>query len=325
MKKALITGVAGFVGSHLSEYLLSQKISVYGFFHPSHSIENILHLKDKINLVPCDILDKKNLQPQTSEINPDYVFHLAAFSSPADSFKNPKDTLTNNILGQLNLLEGLLRAKSKAQILIVGSGDEYGDIEKKYLPADEQTPLAPTSPYAVSKVAQDMLGLQFFLHSRLHIIRVRPFNHIGPRQSRAFVVPAFASQIAALEKEGHGTIKVGNLESWRDFTDVRDMVRAYLLALEKGVPGEVYNIGSGKPIKISDLLNKLISLSKAKIEVDQDKNLFRPVDIKKIYCNFSKFQSQTGWTPKIPLSKTLSDTIKYERDKLKSEVRNSKY
>ena len=316
MKKALITGVAGFAGSHLSEFLLSQKISVFGFFHPDHSINNIQHLKNRIDLIACDLLDKENVRAKTALVNPDFVFHLAAFSSPADSFKNPQETLINNILSQLNLLEALLKVKSKAKILIVGSADEYGDIDQKYLPADEKTPLAPTSPYSVSKVAQDMLGLQFFLQYKLQIVRVRPFNHIGPRQSKAFVVPSFASQIAEIEKQGQGIINVGNLEAWRDFTDVRDVVRAYLLALQKGVVGDVYNIGSGKAIKIADILKTLISLSKAKIKVKPDKSLFRPIDLKKIYCNFFKFQAQTGWKPKIPLLKTLSDTIEYERKKL---------
>jgi len=316
MKKALITGVAGFAGSHLSEFLLSQKISVFGFFHPDHSTNNVQHLKNRIDLIACDLLDKKNVRAKTALVNPDFVFHLAAFSSPANSFKNPKETLINNILSQLNLLEALLKIKSKAKILIVGSADEYGDIDQKYLPADEKTPLAPTSPYSVSKVAQDMLGLQFFLQYKLQIVRVRPFNHIGPRQSKAFVVPSFASQIAEIEKQGQGIINVGNLEAWRDFTDVRDMVRAYLLALQKGVAGDVYNIGSGKATKIADILKTLISLSKAKIKVRKDKSLFRPVDLKKIYCNFSKFQAQTGWKPKIPLLKTLSDTIEYERQRL---------
>ena len=202
MKKALITGVAGFAGSHLAEYLLKKNLEVYGFVHPHHSIQNLDLIKDKIRLTACDILDKGAVKRAINSQVFDYVFHLAAFSSPAESFKNPKETLKNNIIGQLNLLQVLSSAKSDAKILIIGSADEYGDVPPKYLPFDESATFAPISPYAVSKIAQDLLGLQFFLNFRLNIVRVRPFNHIGPRQSRAFVVSAFVSRIAALEKKG---------------------------------------------------------------------------------------------------------------------------
>src|SRR3989344_2342376 len=200
MKKALITGIAGFAGSHLSEFLLSKKIKVFGFYLPGHSTENVDHIKDKINLIACDLLNKKDVEDKVSKLNPDYVFHLAAFASPAQSFKNPRQTLENNIVGQLNLLEALVKIKSQAKILIVGSADEYGNVDASDLPIAEDTSLAPPSPYAVSKVAQDLLGLQFFLHHNLNIVRVRPFNHIGPRQSASFVVAAFASQIAQASK-----------------------------------------------------------------------------------------------------------------------------
>lgn len=317
MKKALITGIAGFAGSHLAEYLLSQKLLVFGFFLYGHSLANLSHLKGKINLIECDLLDSKKIEKNIRLINPDYVFHLAAFSSPKDSFKNPKETLENNIFGQINLLEALTKIKSNAKILIVGSADEYGQVDPKYLPIDEFVPLYPISPYAVSKVAQDMLGLQYFLHHNLRIVRVRPFNHIGPRQSLSFVVPSFADQIAELEKKGGGVIKVGNLENSRDFTDVRDMVRAYWLALEKGKYGEVYNIGSGKAVKIADTLKMMIGLSKVKIIVKKDTKRIPPQDIKMIYCDASKFEKTTGWKPAIQLLKTLSDTIEYERRKVR--------
>ncbi|MBI3282530.1 GDP-mannose 4,6-dehydratase [Candidatus Curtissbacteria bacterium] len=323
--RALITGIAGFAGSHLTEHLLQKGIEVYGFYHPDHSIENLQGIKNKIELIACDVLAAKLVQKAIGAIRPDLVFHLAAFASPAQSFLEPMKTLQNNILGELNILSALAEIKSNAKILVVGSADEYGNIDPEHLPADENTPLAPPSPYAVSKVAQDMLGLQFYLSHKLNIVRVRPFNHIGPRQSPAFVVSAFASQIARLEKQGAGVLKVGNLATYRDFTDVRDMVGAYLLALEKGEFGEVYNLGSGRAVKIKDVLEKLLALSKVKIEVKPDKNRMRPADIKVITCDFTKFKKRTGWEPKIPLSKTLSDTIEYERGKIrstKSEIRN---
>lgn len=314
-KKALVTGIGGFVGSHLTELLLSKNIAVFGFYHPSHSISNINHLKNKINLVSLDIFKSQNIEKNLKEINPDYVFHLAAISSPGQSFKNSLLTLENNILGQLNLLDSLVQVKSKAKILVVGSSEEYGNVEKN--PVGEKTPIAPLSPYAISKVAQDFLGYQYSIHDNLQVVRVRPFNHTGPRQAPNFVVPAFASQIAQIEKTGKGTIKAGNLDSYRDFTDVRDMVKAYLLALEIGKIGEVYNIGSGRALKIADILNSLISLSSAKIEVKIDKSRFLPIDIEKIYCNYSKFRNQTGWNPEIPFIKTLTDTLEYERSKIR--------
>ena len=314
--KALITGIAGFAGSHLAQFLLSRKIKVYGFFHSGHSIENIDNFKNKLTLVACNLLEKKTVEKNISNIKPDLVFHLAAFSSPPSSFNNPKETFENNVFGQLNLLESLVGIKSKAKILVIGSADEYGNVDPSNLPIKESAPLAPISPYAVSKVAQDMLGLQFFLHHNLNIVRVRPFNHIGPRQSANFVVSAFASQIAQLEKKDGGTMEVGNLEVWRDFTDVRDMVRAYLLALEMGKFGEVYNIGTGKAYKIGDILDKLVGFVKVPIKIRRDKKRWRRGDIKIIYPDISKFRKATGWKPKIPLSQTLFDTIEYERSKI---------
>ena len=315
MKKALVTGIAGFAGSHLSEALIANNISVYGFYHPNHPTENLDHIKNQVTLIPADILDAKSLKKEAKGESWDYVFHLAAFSSPSQSFKNPQETLENNIVGQINLLEGLFVAKSKARILIIGSADEYGRVSPKDLPINENTPLSPTSPYAVSKVAQDLLGLQYFVNHKLNTVRVRPFNHIGPRQSRLFAVSSFAHQIAVCEKRGGGTIKVGNLDTSRDFTDVRDMVRAYILALDKGTFGDVYNLGTGKAIKISDILKMMVSLGRVKIKIEVDRSRIHSHEIKTIYCDSSKFRSKTGWVPKIPLETTLSDTIEYERTK----------
>lgn len=316
MKKALITGIGGFVGNHLTRLLLKKNIRVVGFVHPQHKSNNLDDISDQIEIIECDLLNKRNVQSQLRSIKPDLVFHLAAASSPAKSFADPMSTLKNNIEGQIFLLDALVKIKTNANILIVGSAEEYGDVKKKDLPIDENVPLNPTSPYAVSKVAQDLLGYQYFLHQHLNIIRVRPFNHIGPGQSTDFVVPAFAAQIVGIEQKGKGEIKVGNLNSWRDFTDVRDIIEAYYLALcGKCKFGSVYNIGSGKAVKIADVLQKLISLSSAKIKVIIDEKRFRPIDVEKIYCNASKFRKTTGWKPTISLEKTLSDTIGYERIK----------
>lgn len=314
-KKAFVTGIAGFVGSHLTEHLLAKKIEVYGLYHPQHSTQNIDHLKDKINLVAGDLAKSKQVKKILKDVKPTYVFHLAASSSPSQSFEKPREALENNIFGELNLLEALRDIKSTAKILIIGSSEEYGAVDKKYLPISEDVPFSPLSPYAVSKIAQDILGLQYFLHEKLNTVRVRPFNHIGPRQSTIFAIPAFANQIAQLEKEGGGEIKVGNLKSYRDFTDVRDIVAAYLLALERGRPGEVYNIGSGKAVKMSFVLKLMLEMAKAKITIKVDKSKFMPIDIKTVNCDFSKFLKDTGWKPTIPLKTSLFDTITYERQK----------
>lgn len=318
MKKALITGISGFVGSHLTEFLKSKDFTVYGVAHPDHGTAHIDHLLGNLILYRGDLQDQNFINRIVKGNKFDYIFHLAAYSSPPQSFKDPKGTIENNLFSQMNLLEALVKNQSEAKILIVGSADEYGDVEEKYLPIKEETPLAPTTPYAVSKIAQDFLGLQYYLHYKLHIVRVRPFNHIGPRQSTNFVVPAFASQIAHLEKIGGGQIKTGNLESSRDFTDVRDMVKAYLLALEKGKPGEVYNLGSSRSYKIADILTKLLSFSKIKIAVKTESALLRKTDAKNMYCDFTKFKKVTGWQPTIQIDKTLFDTIEYERNKLKN-------
>lgn len=311
MKKALITGISGFVGSHLCRHLQDSGIQVFGITHPTHKNSQNIKNSREVKLFACDLLNEKELGKVLKNTSFNYIFHLAAFSSPAESFKNPDKILENNILAQLNLLELLVKSKSNAKILIVGSSEEYGDIDSN-APLDEHTPLAPQSPYAVSKVAQDFLGYQYFLHYKLNVVRVRPFNHIGPGQSPLFVVASFASQIASLEKRGGQKIKVGNLSSFRDFTDVRDMVKAYLLAAELGKPGEVYNIGSGKLYKISDILDTLLSFSKEQIKIVKDKNRLRQT-VSKIYCDFTKFNKLSGWKPQIPIKKTLSDTIEYER------------
>lgn len=316
MKKALITGISGFVGSHLANYLTSQDIAVFGISHPSQKSNGVIKIRKKSVIYKCDILNKRNLKQVLGTEQFDLIFHLAAFSSPTQSILNPLETLENNIIGQVNLLEVLSEMKSYAKILIVGSSEEYGSVDEKNSPVNESTPLSPNTPYSISKLTQDFTGFYYYLHRNLNIVRVRPFNHIGPGQSTNFVVPALAAQIAKVSKGRLEIIKVGNLDSWRDFTDVRDICRAYLLSLEKGKKGEVYNLGSGNSYKIADILERLIGFSKMNIEVVADEKLIREGDTKKIVCDFSKFNKVTGWKPEIPIDITLFDTLKYEIAKL---------
>jgi GDP-4-dehydro-6-deoxy-D-mannose reductase len=317
MKKVLITGITGFAGSYLAEHLLSVgNYNVSGTYLFEKSLSNVEKVKNKLNLIKADLSEEKSIFKIIEDVRPDVIFHLAALTSPANSFKNPTETLNNNISLQVNLLEAVRKfSLLNTKILITSSADVYGRVAKENLPIDEETPLIPTNPYSVSKIAQDFLGLSYFLAYKLKIIRVRPFNHVGPRQSPNFVVSAFAKQIAEIEKNKQEPIlSVGNLEAKRDFTDVRDMVKAYVLAIEKGVGGEVYNIGSGVSYKIADILNKLVSLSSSKIEIRMDKARLRPSDDPELICDNSKFSKLTSWQPQISLEKTLKDTLDYWRN-----------
>lgn len=317
MKKVLITGITGFAGSYLAEHLLSAgNYDISGTFLFEKSIDNVEHIKRNLNLIKADLSEEKSVLKIIEEVSPDIIFHLAALTSPADSFKNPIATLNNNISLQVNLLEAVRKFDLlDTKILITSSADIYGQVARENLPINEETPLMPTSPYSVSKIAQDFLGLSYFLSYKLKVIRVRPFNHIGPRQSPNFAVSSFAKQIAEIEKGKRKPIlRVGNLETKRDFTNVKDMVNAYILAIEKGKDGEVYNIGSGVSYKISDILNKLISMSSSEIEIEKDKTLFRPGDTQDLVCDARKFIKLTGWKPEISIDTTLKNTLDYWRN-----------
>lgn len=315
-QKALITGITGFAGSHLAEYLCqNQKISIVGTYFTKKSLENVQNLKNPIDLRQIDLSKSQNVNSLVKTVQPNYIYHLAALASAADSFRNPVQTVTNNIAIQLNILEAIrLAGLSKCRILIISSADIYGSVSLNNLPIHENTPFMPMSPYAVSKITQDFLGLQFFISYNMDIVRVRPFNHIGPRQSTHFVVASFAKKIAEIEKGiTPPIIKVGNLGAKRDFTDVRDIVRGYSLVMEKGKSGDVYNMGSGVSYKISDILDTLLSLSKISIKVEEDPDLIRPVDIPELVCDNRKLKSITHWEPRISLDQSLQDTLDYWR------------
>lgn len=317
-KKILVTGASGFAGSHLTEYLVGRNNDneLYGTYLSDDSLKNLEAVKNSISLTKLDLSNEKEVFELVGKIKPDTIFHLAAMASGADSFSSPAESMTNNIRSQVNILEGVRRSNLiDSKILIISSAEVYGIVEEKDLPIDEEVSFKPTNPYAVSKLTQDFLGLQYFLSYNLKIIRVRPFNHIGPRQSPGFAVAAFAKKIVEIEKgKRNGVLNVGNLAAKRDFTDVRDMVKAYDLALSKGVFGEVYNLGSGISYKISEILNKLLSLSKAKIRVEVDESLLRPIDDPELVCDASKFKKLTGWTPEIGIDTTFKDTLDYWRN-----------
>lgn len=315
IKKIIITGASGFAGSHLVEALKPEAAKIYCLdLSPSPLLKQ---LNPHTISIPLNLTDFEQVDEVISQLKPDWVFHLAALAAVGESFRQPQKVIAANISCQVNLLEALRRSHPQAKIVIIGSGDEYGLVEKKYLPISENTPLRPTSPYAVSKITQDLLGLQYHLAHHLNLIRLRPFNHIGERQKVNFVVPDFAHQIAAIEAgQKPPVIHVGNLNAIRDFTDVKDMVQAYVLAVKHGQPGEVYNLGSGKGTKIRTLLLELLALSPKKITIKSDKKLSRPLDVPEIVCDSSKFRRLTHWRPKIPLTTTLTRVLNYWRQNL---------
>jgi len=317
--RVLITGITGFAGSHLAEYILSEHSGdrVFGFVRWRSRMDNILHIKDKVELYEADLKDVISLKKALAEIKPDRIFHLAAQSFVPASWKLPIETFAINALGQINLFEAVLSLKLDPRIQIAGSSEEYGHVNPDEVPMKETNPLRPLSPYAVSKVAQDLLGYQYFMSYSLKTVRTRGFNHTGPRRGDVFVTSNFAKQLAEIEKgKTKPVIYVGNLEAKRDFTDVRDIVRAYWLAAAKGKPGEVYNIGSGRTMAMKDMLDILLSLSKAKVKVEVDPARLRPSDVPILYADCSKFVSLTKWKPRIPLEKTFKDLLDYWRERV---------
>jgi GDP-4-dehydro-6-deoxy-D-mannose reductase len=316
--RALITGIGGFAGSHLADYLLAETDwQIVGCV--LNECDTPPHLQDRVSCRIVDLRDPNAVQRVLDQVAPDYIFHLAALATVADSWRNPWPVLENNIRAQLNLLEALVALGATPRTMITGSNEEYGLVRPDELPLTEESPLRPNSPYGVSKVAQDMLGLQYFLSHKLPVIRVRPFNHIGPRQAAGFVAPDFARQIAVAEAGHHPPhIQVGNLSAQRDFTDVRDMVRGYYLAITQGVPGQVYNIGSGQSHAIQELLDLLLSHSQVEIQVEQDPARLRPSDVPVVRCNADRFRALTGWEPTIPFETSLLDVLDDWRQRIRS-------
>ncbi len=315
--KALITGVGGFVGSHLASYrVVEAGLDVWGL----DLVEGrAAALRPRITLHVGDVLmDLPALQDLFAAERPDYVFHLAAQAFVPSSWKDPWTTLENNIRGQLNVLLAAVAMERFPRILVVGSADEYGIVFPEELPISETNPLRPNSPYAVSKVAQDMMGYQYYASHKLPVVRVRPFNHIGPGQSPAFVTADFAKQIAEVEAGlREPVMRVGNLEARRDFSDVRDIIRGYYLALSEGEPGEVYNLGAERSYSIRQVLDGLLALSETRVTVEQDPTRLRPSDVPEILADCAKFRSRTGWRAEIPLERSLKDILDYWRSRIR--------
>jgi GDP-4-dehydro-6-deoxy-D-mannose reductase len=306
--KAFITGINGFVGKHLVNFLLSKEFEVFGI-----DISDNFEGDNRVKYYKANILDLDKLKQIIDEIKPKHIFHLAGFSSVKKSFEQPELCKKINISGTKNLLDSILEANINPKILIISSADVYGI--PKSVPIPETAELNPISPYGESRKEQEELCREYM--EKLQIIISRSFPHIGPGQQPIFVASDFAKQIAEIEQgKKESIIKVGNLEAKRDFTDARDVVKAYFLVLEKGQPREIYNVCSGNTYLIKDILNILLSLAKVKITVEQDPTKMRPSDIPILQGDNSKFVNQTGWHPEIPIEKTLKDILDYWREKV---------
>lgn len=311
--RALITGLGGFVGRHLLHHLWANGDHVSGLAREADARD----LPDGVELFAVDLLDRKSVDRAISSARPEAVYHLAAQSSSGESLADPWATLSNNLLGQLNLLESVVSWASSARVLAVCSSEEYGRVRPDEIPTHEDVPLRPTSPYAVSKVGQDAMAYQYFAQHKLAIVRVRPFSHTGPGHDPRFAIPSFAKQLAEIEA-GRRTpvLRVGNLDAARDYTDVRDMVRAYRLALMLGEPGEVYNLGRGESVRLSAVLEELRALCRAAVSVEEDPARLRPSDVPFQQADTSRFTALTGWKPEIPWRTTLQDTLDYWRGRV---------
>ena len=315
MRRVLVTGVTGFAGSHLVDYMLSRgDCEIFGIQRWRSRTENIEHFQDRITLLECDLRDASSTRDTLERVRPEWIFHLAAQSFVPTSWSAPSESLTTNILGQVNLFEAVRRLGLRCRIQLACSSEEYGMVYANELPIRETNALRPLSPYAVSKVAQDLLGYQYWMSWKLDCVRTRGFNHEGPRRGPVFVASDFAKQIADIEKGRRPpAVNVGNLEAKRDFTDVRDMVRAYWLALEKCDAGEAYNICTGRAWSIREVVDLLLGMSTIPIQVRPDASRLRPSDVPILLGDNTKFVKATGWKPEIPFEQTLRDMLDYWR------------
>ncbi len=346
--RVLITGVTGMAGSHLAEYALKLPgVQVFGTYRWRSRLDNLSELTasgrvhriagggnvrsadelarhvdnetraGSLNLLLGDLTDPSSMRRLVTGVRPDRIFHLAAQSFVPASWDAPAQTMDLNAIGQIHLFEAIRESGLDPLVHVAGSSEEYGLVLPDEVPMKESNPLRPLSPYAVSKVTQEMLAWQYHRSYGLRSVVTRGFNHTGPRRGENFVTSSFALQIAQIEKGLRPpVIDVGDVESKRDWTDVRDMVRAYWLSLERGEPGEVYNVGSGETRSVSEMLEVLLGLANRKVEVRVDPSRLRPSDVKILWADCTKFERQTGWRPEIPFATTMCDLLEFWRNRL---------
>ncbi|WP_292463377.1 GDP-mannose 4,6-dehydratase [Methanolobus sp.] len=315
MARYLITGANGFCGRHLAELLSNGDDEVYGI---SRSIPDILTISHPTVIYEqCNLIDHTSVFNILKKIKPECIFHLAAESSVASSWKSPINIMNNNVISQINIFEALRELELPTRIVIAGSSEEYGLINESDLPVNEKCCFNPLSTYAVSKVSQDMLAYQYYKSYNMDIVRVRSFNLTGPGRPPTYALSSFAHQIAQIEKnKSKNVISVGNLDVKRDYTDVRDAVKGYYKVALNAKPGTVYNLCSGKAYSLRDLLNILISLSTAELSIEIDYSKHRPSDLPVMQGDNTKIKSEIGWMPEIEIHKTLSDLLNYWRNYL---------
>ena len=314
--RALITGVAGFVGGHLAETILAVPgWEVWGSIIAETDRAQVIQ---GVQALTADLREPEQARVLVETAQPDAVFHLAAQAYVPQAWADPWGTYHTNIRGQLNLLEAISQLKLNSRVIVVSSNEVYGLARPEDLPLHENSPLRPNNPYSVSKLAQDFMGLQYFLDRQLPIVRVRPFNHIGPRQNERFVAPSFAKQIVEIERGlREPVLRLGNMTAQRDFSDVRDITRAYLLAMEKGEPGEVYNIGTGRARSVREMLDVMLAACSIKITEEIDPDKLRPSDTPISYADPTKFKRQTGWEPRFSFEQTCLDILNDWRARIK--------
>lgn len=307
-QKALIIGAAGFVGGHLIHELMTNT----DWEITASKLSDEVIDESKINVIDLDILDYQAINNTLSMLKPDFIFHLAAQSSVSFSWKKPQMTVDINVKGTINILESIKKLELQSRVLLIGSSEEYGEVNTNDNPVSESHTTKPLNIYSATKHMQNILGNIYYRAYHMDILMVRAFNHIGPGQSDQFVVSDFCKQIAEIKlNKRESRILVGNLSAERDFTDVRDIVRGYRMLMLYGESGKTYNIGQGKAISISDLLNCIIKLSNIDIQVEVDLNKFRPVDTPKIESNIELIKKDIGWVPEISLEESILSILEY--------------
>jgi GDP-mannose 4,6-dehydratase len=320
-KRILITGITGFVGSHLAEYIIGKKEKhrIYGLCRWRSPKDNLKEIYKKITPLEGDLGDLGCLIRNIKRAKPDFIFHLAAQSYVLTSFNSPVHTMSTNVIGTANVLEAVRISGLDPIVHICSSSEVYGQVTKKDIPISEECPFRPASPYAVSKVGEDMVALQYWLSYGTRTIRTRMFTHTGPRRGDVFAMSSFAKQIAAAELGlVKPVVRVGNLDSVRTFCDVRDAVRAYWIMVHKCPPGEVYNIGGNRTMTIREALKILLAFAKIRLQIKVDPQLIRPSDVTlQIPCT-DKFRKATGWKPEIPVEKTFRDLLDFWREELRT-------
>lgn len=313
--RALVTGVTGFVGGHLAEYLVAAGDLVVGLSSSGRWPAELVHLAKTVRIEPFNLIehDESVLADLIRRKQPEVIYHLAAQSNPQGSISDPRGTWALNLGGSLNLLEAIKASGQKPRVILVSSGVCYGNPAPEFIPVREECPLRPNNPYAASKAAVDLLGIQHFLANGTDVVIVRPFNHAGPRQSTRYVLAGLAAQVAEVENGHRECLEIGNLDVVRDFVDVRDVIRAYRLFGQTGQAGEIYNLGSGRGTRIADALEYLRSRATRIIPIRVDTVRVRAVDQPLLIADSSKLKAAIGWEPRYTIEQTLTDMLDFSR------------